>query len=95
MKRTGGFRRKTRSKLSKNVRDRGKFSIRKFFQKLIENEKVYLNAEPSIQKGMYHPRFHNKVGKVVGKQGSNYYVEIKDGNKKKKILVHPVHLKKV
>ena len=95
MKRIGGFRRKTRRKLSKNVRRKGKISIRRFFQKLNEKEKVYLNAEPAIQKGMYHPRFHNKVGTVVGKQGSNYYVQIKDGRKTKKILVHPVHLKKV
>ena len=94
MQRIGGFRRKTRKKLSKNVRQKGKFSIRRFFQKLKDGDRVCLVAEPSIQKGMYFPRFHGKAGTIEGKQGSNYFVKIKDGKKSKKILVHPVHLKK-
>ncbi len=95
MQRVGGFRRKTRRKLSKNVRQKGKFSLTRFFQRLVEGDRVYLVAEPSIQKGMYFPRFHGKAGIIDGKQGSNYYVKIKDGNKSKRLLVHPVHLKKV
>tara|TARA_Y100000310_G_scaffold345483_1_gene465512 strand:+ start:2936 stop:3223 length:288 start_codon:yes stop_codon:yes gene_type:complete len=94
MQRVGGFRRKTRRKLSKKVRQKGKFSLTRFFQRLSEGDKVYLVAEPSIQKGMYFPRFHGKAGVVDGKQGSNYYVKIKDGNKPKRLLVHPVHLKR-
>ena len=94
MQRIGGFRRKTRRKLTKGVRQKGKISIRKFFQKFTEGERVYLVAEPAHQKGMYLPRFHGKSGVVVGNQGTNYYIQIKDGNKPKKLLVHPVHLKK-
>ena len=94
MQRIGGFRRKTRRKLTKNVRRKGKISLRKFFQKFKEGERVYLSAEPAYQKGMYFPRFHSKSGIVVGNQGTNYYVEIKDGNKQKKVLIHPVHLKR-
>ena len=92
--RVGGFRRKTRSKLRKSVRTKGKFSLVRFFQKFKENDKVYLKAEPAFQKGMYFPRFHNAAGIIRSKQGSNYYVEIKDGNKTKQILVHPIHLKR-
>ena len=92
--RVGGFRRKTRSKLRKNIRDKGKISLVRFFQRFNVNDKVYLNAEPGYQKGMYFPRFHNAAGVITGKQGSNYYVQIRDGNKRKEILVHPVHLKK-
>ena len=94
MKRIGGFRRKTRSKLKKNVRNKGKLSIRKYFQSFKEGDKVYLIAESSVQKGMYLPRFHGKSGKIKGKQGNCYFVEIKDHNKTKSLLVHPVHLKK-
>ena len=66
-KRVGGFRRKTRDKLKKNIKDRGKISITRFLQKFKINEKVNLVAEPSYQNGMYHPRFHGKTGKIVGK----------------------------
>ena len=92
--RVGGFRRKTRSKLRKRVRTKGKFSLVRFFQRFKEGDRVYLLAEPAIQKGMYHPRFHSSAGVIQKKQGSNYYVQIKDGNKTKSILVHPVHLKR-
>ena len=94
MQRVGGFRRKTRRKLSKNIRQKGKLSIRKFFQKFVDGDRVCLVAEPSYQKGMYFPRFHGKSGVIDGKQGSSYYVKIKDGNKLKRVLTHPVHLKK-
>lgn len=94
MNRIGGYRRKTRSKLRKKVRSKGKLPIRRYLQTFKEGDKVYLVAEPSVQDGLYHLRFHARAGTIVGKQGSNYYINIMDGNKKKKILVHPVHLKR-
>jgi ribosomal protein L21E len=92
--RIGGLRRKTRSKLKKNVRSRGKVGLSRYFQTFIENDRVYLNAEPAVHEGMYFPRFHNKVGTIKGKQGRCYEVQIKDGKKLKLLIVHPVHLKK-
>ncbi|MBS3172408.1 50S ribosomal protein L21e [Candidatus Woesearchaeota archaeon] len=94
MNRIGGYRRKTRSKLRKKVRTKGKMAIRSYLQAFKDGDKVYLVAEPSMQDGLYHLRFHARAGTIVGKQGSNYYVSIMDGDKRKKILVHPVHLKK-
>ena len=76
------------------MRSLGKLSLRRFFRSFNEGDRVYLAAEPSYQKGMYFPRFHGKAGIVKKKQGTNYYVEIKDGRKRKQLLVHPVHLKK-
>ncbi|MBI2662988.1 50S ribosomal protein L21e [Candidatus Woesearchaeota archaeon] len=95
VKRSGGFRRKTRHKLSKNKVLRGFIRIRDYFQRFNEGDKVYLKAEPGIQKGMYFPRFHSKVGKIIAKQGRCYKVEIKDGSKTKTLIVHPVHLRSV
>ena len=92
--RTGGFRRKTRSKLRKNVRRKGKISLSKYFQTFKENDIVRLNAEPAIQKGMHFPRFHNKAGIIKGKKGRCYEVMIKDGKKEKLLIVHPIHLKR-
>lgn len=93
-KRIGGFRRKTRSKLRKTPRTKGKISLTKYLQEFKVNEKVILYADPGFQKAMYHPRFHAKSAIVIGKQGNCYLVKIKDGNKNKELVVHPVHLKK-
>ena len=81
MKRTGGFRRKTRSKLRKNKSEKGKLNIQKFMQTFEAGEKVLLKAEPSYQRGMYFPRHHGKTGTIIRKQGDCYLVQIKDNNK--------------
>ena len=95
MQRIGGFRRKTRHKLSKNVRYKGKISLSKYFQVFKEGEKVCLVSEPAIQKGMYYPRFYGKAGTIIGKRGRCYEVKIKDGSLTKLLLVHAVHMQKL
>lgn len=95
VQRQGGFRRRTRHKLQKSVRQKGKVSHRKFFQKLVAGDRVKLTAEPAYQKGMYFPRYHGKVGVVKAKKGNCYDVAIKDHNKEKILIIHPVHLKKL
>ncbi len=92
--RIGGFRRKTRYKLKKNVRERGKVSIRNYFQKFNIGDSVTFVPEPAIQKGMFFPRFQGKTGIVMGTQGACYKVHITDGSLVKEILVHPVHLRR-
>lgn len=95
MQRHGGFRRKTRNKLQKHYKQKGKISISRFFQEFNEGENVVLKAEPAYHKGMYYPRYHGKVGVILRKRGDCYEVLIKDSNKEKMMIVHPVHLKKV
>ena len=95
VQRAGGFRRKTRSKLSKHKSEKGKISIRKFFHEYKEGDKVYLKAEPAYQKGMYFPRFHGKAGIVQSSQGKCYNVMIRDGNKEKVVIIHPIHLRRM
>ena len=92
--RIGGMRRKTRGKLKKNVSSKGKISLRNYLQKLQTGDKVILIAEPAVQKGMYHPRFHGKQGIVSKSVGSCYEVQVKDYTKEKIVVVHPVHLRK-
>tara|TARA_Y100000310_G_C20676793_1_gene813555 strand:+ start:1256 stop:1546 length:291 start_codon:yes stop_codon:yes gene_type:complete len=94
VQRTGSRRRKTRSKLSKNVAEKGKIKIRNYLQNFKESDKVVLVAEPAVQGGMHHPRFQGLAGEIVNKQGSCYKVKIKDGNKEKMVVIHPIHLRK-
>lgn len=95
VQRTGGFRRKTRKKLKKPLRRKGKISTTRYLQEFRQGDKVVLKAEPAIQKGMYFPRFHGKRGTIKGKKGKSYIVVIKDGKKEKELIVHPIHLLKV
>ena len=95
VKRLGGARRKSRYKLKKETKDRGKFSLRRYFQKLNVNDKVALVMEPNIHKGTYNLRFHGQIGVVTGQRGSCYNVRIMNGNKEKTLIVHPVHLRRV
>jgi len=94
VKRTGGSRRKTRNKFKRRLSQKGKISIRKYMQIFKRGEKVLLNANPSLHNGMYFRRFHSKVATVEGKRGSCYELSLKDGSKKKIVIVHPVHLVK-
>ena len=94
VKRIGTFRRKTRHKLGKSRRTKGKISLSAYFKEYKIDDKVILKAESSVQKGMYWPRFYGKIGIVKGKQGNCYQILIKDQSKQKTLIVHPVHLKK-
>ena len=92
MNRKGSYRRKTRKLMKKHYRQKGKISMTNYFADYTDVDKVTLKAEPAVQKGIYHLRFHGKVGIVKGKQGNCFNVEIKDGNKPKLLIVHPIHL---
>ena len=81
--------------MSKGFRNRGKVSLTKYFATFEPGSKVQLILEPSIHKGDYNTRFYGRPGTVQKKTGSCYVVEIKDGNKKKMILSHPIHLKRL
>jgi len=93
--RIGGSRRKTRSSLKKHARTKGKVSLVKVLQEFKEGDKVLLDAEPAMQHGMYHMKYHSKQGLIFGKQGNCYKVLIQDGKQEKMMIVHPVHLRRV
>lgn len=93
-KRKGGYRRKKRNLFLKAPGTKGKISLTKYFQEFNEGERVTLRMEPAVQTGSYHPRFHGRSALVDGKRGECYTVKIVDGNKEKKLVVHPIHLRK-
>ena len=90
MKGSHGYRRRTRD-LKVKTRDRGKIKISKYLQKFKEGDSVSICIDPMYQ-AIPHPRFNGRSGKVIGKQGRCYFVTVRDGNKKKDILVAPEHL---
>ena len=94
MKRSRGFRSKTRHKLSKKIREKGVLRLSNTLQTFNLGDKAYIILDPSIHKGQPHPRFHGKIGTVVERRGRSYVLEIMDGNARKRVISSPVHLRK-
>jgi large subunit ribosomal protein L21e len=92
--RTGGSRKNSRGKLRKHPRDCGKVKITKLLARYAVGDRVIVDMEPAIQRGMTHVRFHGKHGTITGKQGACYKVLIHDMNKEKVLIVAPVHIKR-
>jgi len=90
-KKTRGFRSGTRKKLQQKVAYRP--AITKFLQEFKLGQSVVIMPEPSSHKGVPFPRFKGKVGKVVGKRGSAYLVEVKEGGIVKTVISRSEHLK--
>lgn len=95
MGKSKGKKSKTRRKLRKNVRERGKTSLEKVIQEFSEGTRVSIEIDPGVTKGQPHPKFHGRTGIITGKQGRAYVVDIKEGNKSKEVIARPEHLKKV
>lgn len=93
MKKSKGFRSGTRKKLKKNFRE--KFKVTNFLQEFKPGDKVTIVLNPSSHKGMPFPRFKGKIGEVKEKRGKAFLIEIKDGDKFKKIISRPEHLKPI
>ncbi|MCX8159216.1 MAG: 50S ribosomal protein L21e [Candidatus Pacearchaeota archaeon] len=78
----------------KQIRQRGKISLTRFFQKFNIGDNVAIVRELSIPLSL-PKRLQGRTGKILAKRGSAYEIEIKDFNKPKIYIVHPIHLKKI
>lgn len=87
MRRTRGFRCKTRHKLQG-----GRFSIAEALQTFATGEKVWIHLNPSVHSGMPHPRYHGRLATVLGARGRAFYIGVQDGGTVKKFYAMPEHL---
>jgi large subunit ribosomal protein L21e len=92
VERSKGSRSKTRHKLSKSIRERGMPRIWRVTQKFKPGDLVHIKLDPSVHRGMPHPRFHGHTGVVSSIRGRAYLVKISDGGKEKTIIVSPEHM---
>jgi large subunit ribosomal protein L21e len=81
-------------KKRKRVREKGKTSLSRIYQEFKEGDKVSLVRDLS-HKGAFPKHFHGLTGTIEGKRGRAYIVGFKNGKVYKKIVVRPVHLKKL
>jgi large subunit ribosomal protein L21e len=78
----------------KSSNEKGKFKMAKMFHNYRNNDNVTIMQDTAFPANLPR-RINGKVGKIVGKRGSHYIVELKDFNEKKHFIVEAVHLKTV
>ena len=89
-----GYRKKSRQKHRKNVRDRGLGSVEKYLIDYHVDDKVDIITDPSQHKrGMPNRRYHGRTGTVIGQRGRCYLVEVKLGNSTKTLIIGREHLR--
>jgi large subunit ribosomal protein L21e len=92
VKRSLGYRSRSRSLLSKHPRQRGLRGLSTYLVNYNIGDKVIINIDPSIHKGAPHRRYHGKIGTIIGRRGRAYIVSVRLGSKFKKIIVGREHL---
>ncbi len=92
MRKSKGYRAKTRSLLKKKQREKGKTGLRKILREYSSGEKVVVKIDSGIHKGMPHRRYHGRTGVIVKKRGQAYIVNVTQGDATKQIIVRPEHL---
>jgi len=78
----------------KPVRKRGKLQLSRYFQILKTGDFVAISREKTVA-SVFPKRLQGITGEVESKRGRYYMVKIKDGNKEKRLLMSPIHLKKI
>jgi large subunit ribosomal protein L21e len=79
---------------NKKIREKGKLRLSSYFKKLDDGDSVALVIERGVR-ATFPSRLQGLSGKVSGSRGKFKLVEVKDGNKMKTYIIHPVHLKKL
>ena len=77
---------------AKKVREKGKLKLSRYFKKIADDSSVAVVADAGVR-ASFPKRIQGMSGKVVESRGKFKVVQIKDGNKMKTFIMHPVHLK--
>lgn len=78
----------------KHIRDHGKIRLSQYFNTFETGDRITVVRELSLAP-QFPKKLQGRSGVVIGRQGTNYIVKIKDIAKEKKYIVHPAHLRKL
>ena len=78
----------------KPIRESGKVRLSNYFQKFANGDRVAVKKELGLISS-FPKRLQGRSGFIENKRGSHYIVKIKDLNKEKIYIIHPIHLKKL
>ncbi|ACB40492.1 50S ribosomal protein L21e [Pyrobaculum neutrophilum] len=92
VKRTHGYRYKSRKLLRKKPRERGMSGLSRLLYEYKPGDKVVIDIDPTYITTAPHRRYQGKVGVVVGTRGRAYVIETYLGDKKKIVITTADHL---
>ncbi|MEM2906598.1 MAG: 50S ribosomal protein L21e [Candidatus Odinarchaeota archaeon] len=93
VKKTKGYRSRTRKLFSKKQRDKGMPSLSYLLREYEPGEKVSLFINSTIHKGQPHKRYHGKTGTIIGRRGRAYLISFNIGGSEKIVISRPEHIK--
>ena len=76
----------------KKVREKGKLRLSRYFKKIDDGADVAIVIDRGVR-AAFPKRIQGLSGKVLESRGKFKLVQIKDGNKLKTFIMHPVHLR--
>lgn len=76
----------------KKVREKGKLRLSRYFKKIDDGAKVAIVTDRGVR-AAFPKRIQGMSGKVLENRGKFKLVQIKDGNKLKTFIIHPIHLR--
>jgi len=77
---------------AKKIRAKGKLKLSSYFKNIEDGERVAVVDERGVRMS-FPARLRGMSGKVKCSRGKFKEVEIKDGDKLKTFIIHPVHLR--
>jgi len=92
VRRSKGYRSKTRALFRKSPRERGKIGLSRLLRTFNPGDKVKIRIDSSVHKGMPHRRYHGRVGIVKERRGRSYVIEVGEGKQTRTLIVRPEHL---
>lgn len=78
----------------RRIRDKGKTKLSSYFKNLNKGERVSIVPDAGIRSA-FPKRIKGKSGVVLDSRGSYKVIEVMDGNRSKKFIIHPVHLRRI
>lgn len=92
VKKSHGYRARTRSLMTKRVREKGLSSPNKTLIEYEVGQRVDIVIDSAFHKGMPHRRYQGKTGVVTGTRGRAVLVDVGLGKATKSLIIRPEHL---
>jgi large subunit ribosomal protein L21e len=92
VKKSHGYRARTRNLMTKRVREKGLSSPNKTLIEYEVGQRVDIVIDSAFHKGMPHRRYQGKTGVVTGTRGRAVLVDVGLGNATKSLIIRPEHL---
>ena len=93
VKKSHGYRARTRGLMSKRVREKGLSSPSKVLVDYEAGQRVDIVIDSGFHKGMPHRRYQGKTGIVTGLRGRAVLVDVGLGKATKSLIVRREHLR--